>query len=73
MVPPSLKYADISGLISGLKGEWQSISCKSITKLDNLNNYLLTITWDSSSKQVDSDKVHILTKLEKEFGITSKS
>ncbi len=73
MVPSSLKYADISGLISGLKGEWQSISCKSMTKLGNQNNYLLTITWDSSSKQVDSDKVRILTELEKEFGITSKS
>ena len=74
MVPVGLKYADIYETVADLKGDWSSITCKSMTKMSNqINNYLITITWDSSSKSIDSDKNKILTNLKQKLNIDSKS
>jgi len=53
---------------------YQKIFCKSMTKMnDKINNYLLTFTWDASSKDIQHDKGRILAVLEKELAISSKS
>ncbi len=74
LAPANIKYADIIDTLSQLKGEWQNISCKSMTKMtDTQNNYLLTITWDADSKSVESDKDAILATLKSKLKIDSKS
>ena len=67
-------YADITEALSLLKGEWISISCKEMTKINDLiNNYLLTITWDADSKKIDLNKKLILQTLKEKLAIDSKS
>ncbi|MBP9670576.1 phenylalanine--tRNA ligase subunit beta [Candidatus Woesebacteria bacterium] len=74
LAPINIQYADIIDTLSLLKGEWKSISCKSMTKMsDTQNNYLLTITWDADSKSVESDKDAILETLKSKLKIDSKS
>lgn len=74
LVPSTLVFADIQQELTKINGSWQSISCKSMTKLDNkTNNYLLTLTWDADSKQVSSDKDQILKNLKTNLNINSKS
>lgn len=74
LCPSEVIFSDIQDVLSSLRGDWQSISCKSMTKMDdNTNNYLLTITWDTSSKNIQKDKENILTILNKKLNITSKS
>lgn len=72
--PTKVVYADIQQALSMIKVNWNSLSCKSMTKMDNTtNNYLLTITWDASSKTINSDKQIILNTLKEKLGIESKS
>ncbi len=72
--PTKVVYADIQQALSMIKVNWHSLSCKSMTKMDNTtNNYLLTITWDASSKTINSDKQIILSTLKEKLGIESKS
>jgi phenylalanyl-tRNA synthetase beta chain len=72
--PADIKYSNILDTLSPLKGEWQNISCKSMTKMnDEINNYLITITWDADSTSVESDKDMILTTLKSKLKIDSKS
>ena len=74
LVPADLKYADITETLSSIKVSYQKIFCKSMTKMnDKINNYLLTFTWDASSKDIQHDKGRILAVLEKELAISSKS
>lgn len=74
IVRSDLKYSNILKALESITGEWQSITCKSMTKMDDkTNNYLLTISWDSSSKSIDSDKDLILKTLKDKLEITSKS
>ena len=72
--PAKVVYADIQQALSAIKVNWHSLSCKSMTKMDSAtNNYLLTITWDASSKTINSDKQVILSTLKEKLGIESKS
>lgn len=74
LVPSKLVFADIQQELAKINGSWQSISCKSMTKLDDkTNNYLLNLTWDGDSKQVASDKDHVLKNLKASLNIDSKS
>jgi len=74
LCPIKVVYTDILDTLSSIKGDWQSISCKSMTKMDDkVNNYLITITWDANSKSVDSDKNLILKTLKEKLSINSKS
>ncbi|MFZ2199241.1 MAG: hypothetical protein WAV40_00430, partial [Microgenomates group bacterium] len=74
LVRYDLKYANILTALSSLKGEWEGMTCKSITKMDDkINNYLLSVTWDSTSKSIESDKTLILKTLETKLEIESKS
>lgn len=74
LVRSDLKYANIATSISHLKCDYLDVVCKSVTKLDDkTNNYLLTITWDSASPNIEKDKQNILTTLKKELEIESKS
>jgi hypothetical protein len=57
-----------------LKASWLSVSCKSVTKMnDSVNNYLITITWDGDSKSIIADKDLALKTLKEKLNITSKS
>ncbi len=72
--PAKVVYADIQQALSSIKVNWHSLSCKSMTKMnDATNNYLLTITWDASYKTINSDKQIILSILKEKLGIESKS
>lgn len=74
IVPKNLKYADITEALTGIEKNWLSVSCKSMTKMeDGTNNYLLTVTWNSESKTVESDKKLILKTLKDKLKISSKS
>lgn len=74
IVRSDLKYSNILTALSSVKGEWESITCKSMTKMDDTtNNYLISVTWESSSKSIDSDKDLILKTLKDKLEITSKS
>ncbi len=74
LLPTKVLYADIITTLSKLKANWQSIACKSVTKMEgDINNYLLTITWPTESKSVVPDKILILKTLKDKLGITSKS
>lgn len=74
LVPTEINYADILSTLSSLKGEWIKIYCKSMIKMSSTtNNYLLTITWDTNSKSLDSDKILILKTLKDQLKINSKS
>ena len=69
-----LKYSNILTALESVKGQWESITCKSMTKMDDAtNNYLISVTWESSSKSIDSDKDLILKTLKDKLEITSKS
>jgi phenylalanyl-tRNA synthetase beta subunit len=74
LCPSKVVYADIIDTLSLLKGDWTDISCKEVTKLkDQINNYLITITWDSSSKSIETDKSKILMTLKEKLDIDSNS
>jgi hypothetical protein len=74
LVPNKYVYADIANALSLLKVHYLSITCKDFTVIDvTTNNYLLTATWDATSKSIDSDKELILSSLQKQLKITSKS
>ena len=74
LAPTSVAYADIQDALSNIKVSWQSISCKSMTKMDDkTNNYLLTMTWDAGAKSVEADKNLILKTLKEKLQIDSKS
>lgn len=74
LAPSSLVYADILGALSSIKAHWTSISCKTMTKMTNqLNNYLLTITWPAGSKFIQADKDTLLKTLKTKLEIISKS
>lgn len=66
-------YSDIDTTISSLKGAWQTLRCKSMTKMENGHNYLITLTWDADSKTIESDKNNVLKTLKDKLDITSKS
>lgn len=72
--PSKVIYADIIDALSSLKAHWTNISCKSMTKMnESTNNYLLTFTWEASSKSIQADKDLILTTLQETLNIASKS
>jgi phenylalanyl-tRNA synthetase beta chain len=72
--PTKVIYTDILQALSSLKVGWNSITCKSMTKMtDTTNNYLLTITWDADSQSVESDKNLILQTLKEKLNIDSNS
>jgi hypothetical protein len=72
--PSKVVYGDFVDTISPLKGEWQSVTCKSMTKMDDkTNNYLLSIIWDPTCKTIQEDKENILKILNKKLSIISKS
>lgn len=74
LAPKSVLYADIQATLSSLKASWQSMSCKSMTKMDeSTNNYLLTLTWEADSQSVTTDKELALTTLKEKLNIDSKS
>lgn len=74
LVRADLKYSNILKALESAKGEWESISCKSMSAMDDkANNYLISVSWDSSSKSIDSDKDLILKTLKDKLEITSKS
>lgn len=74
LVKPGVKYVDIIEAMSSLKSNWLSVSCKSMTKMnDKTNNYLITITWDTKTTTIQDDKANILATLKDKLGITSKS
>ena len=72
--PTKVVYADILYTLSSIKANWLKIACKSVTKLKgDINNYLLTITWDASSQSIEADKNLILQTLKEKLAIDSKS
>lgn len=74
IVRSDLKYSNILTALEPVKGEWERMTCKSMTKMDDTtNNYLISVTWESSSKSIDSDKDLILKTLKDKLEITSKS
>ena len=74
LTPHTVVYADIIEALSSLPSNWKHISCKNMTKMDDLiNNYLLSIIWDADSKTIDSDKTAILKTLKEKLNISSKS
>ncbi len=74
LVRKDLTYANITTALSQIKGDWNQISCKSMTSMDDhTNNYLITVSWDSASKMIDSDKDLILKTLKDKLEIDSKS
>ncbi len=73
IVPASLKYADILDALQGQKFHWAELTCKSVVKMGQGNNYLLQITWSESSKDVESDKKEMLDTLKNKLNIVSKS
>ncbi len=74
LVRADLKYSNILTALSPVKGEWDNIACKSMTKMDDTtNNYLISVTWDNNSKSIDADKDLILKTLRDKLEITSKS
>jgi phenylalanyl-tRNA synthetase beta chain len=74
LAPAHIKYSTILETLSTLKGEWIKVSAKSVTKMnDDINNYLLTLTWNSDSKSIESEKDMILTALKSQLKIDSKS
>jgi hypothetical protein len=74
LAPASIVYADIQDALSKIKASWLSLSCKSMTKMDDkTNNYLITITWDGDSKSVNADKDLALKTLKDKLKIDSKS
>jgi len=74
LVPTKVIYADILTIIDSLKGDWLGITCKSMTKMDDkINNYLLTLTWEADSKNIDTDKSNIIATLKSKLAISSKS
>ncbi len=74
LVRTDLKYSNILKALESAKGEWESMTCKSTTKMDDTtNNYLISVTWDSNSKSIDSDKDLILKTLKDKLEINSKS
>jgi len=73
VVPSSLKYENIVGAISQIKGHWLNLNCLDVSGLStNENSYLIKITWDASSKSIQKDKAAFLKQLFK-LGIKSKS
>ncbi|MFH2085850.1 MAG: phenylalanine--tRNA ligase subunit beta [bacterium] len=72
LVPANLVYADILEALSKLKLSLQYIKVKDITKIKQINNYLLTLTWPETSN-IESEQKLILTTLKSELGIDSKS
>lgn len=74
LAPSGILYADILDALSKLEVSWLSISCKSMTKMDDkVNNYLVSITWDASAKSIQADKDSILKTLKQKLAISSKS
>lgn len=73
LAKPSLTYADILDQLKQLKGSWLKIECRSFTKLESVNNYLLRLTWDSTSSTIQADKENILKTLKAKLDISSKS
>ncbi len=72
--PAKVVYADIQQTLLAIKENWLTLSCKAMTKMDETtNNYLITITWDASSKTINADQQNILTILKEKLGISSKS
>lgn len=72
--PIKVTYADIQEALSSLKVGWLSLSCKSMTKMnEHTNNYLLSIIWDANAKSIESDKNLILQTLKDKLNINSKS
>lgn len=73
IAPASLTYFDITEALSKLKLSWNSVTCKSFTKLKEGKNYLLTLTWDQSHKSIDAEIKLALSALKNQLKITSKS
>lgn len=72
--PTKVTYSDIQDALSKIKVNWLSLTCKSMTKMnESTNNYLLTIVWDADVKTIDSDKNLILQTLKVKLDIDSKS
>jgi len=72
LVPQTLSYADITTALNTHTFSYQSVACKSYTKLSKLNNYLLTFTWDQTT-DVDAQVKEILALLKTKLNIDSKS
>jgi phenylalanyl-tRNA synthetase beta subunit len=73
IAPTNVTYFDITEALSKLKASWDSVACKSFTKLKEGNNYLLTLTWSHSSENIDAEIKLRLSTLKTHLKIISKS
>lgn len=73
IAPAGVTYFDIAETLSKLKVSWDSLACKSFTKLKEGNNYLLSLTWANATGDVDTDVKIALATLKEKLNITSKS
>lgn len=73
IAPTTVSYADILDVTTKLDSHWESLTCKDVSLVNNLHNYLLTLSWPENSPFVESDKKLFLTSLQTKLKITSKS
>lgn len=68
----NITFSDISQALAALKPPY-TVVCKNVSKLATHNNYLLTLTWPTTTSSVESDIAKLLSTLNSKLNITSKS
>ncbi len=72
IAPKHVTYFDIASVIETTKPNF-SYTCKSIDKVGQDINYVLTLTWSHNEKSIDTELSEVIAKVTKKLNIKSKT